>query len=134
MFEEAGIRYNPALVARRMHEEELREARQILEDADKAALAEMRKRFVPEWARDIIVASATEEGVHLGEVLGESRRRDVVQARHRAMYLIKATKPGLSFPQIAKWFDRDHTSTIYAVAKYGLRNGLPAFTSSAGAR
>lgn len=134
MLEEAGIRYNPALVARRMHEEELREARQILEDADKAALAEMRKRFVPQWARDIIVSSVSEEGVHLGEVLGASRRRDVVQARHRAMYLIKATKPGLSFPQIARWFDRDHTSTIYAVAKYGLRNGLPAFTSSVGAR
>lgn len=134
MLEEAGIRYNPALVARRMHEEELREARQILEDADKAALVELRKRFVPQWAQDIIVASASEEGVHLGEVLGASRRRDVVQARHRAMYLIKATKQGLSFPQIAKWFDKDHTSTLYAVAKYGLRNGLPAFTSSVGAR
>jgi chromosomal replication initiation ATPase DnaA len=134
MLEEAGIRYNPALVARRMHEEELREARQILEDADKAALAEMRKRFVPQWARDIIVSSVSEEGVHLGEVLGASRRRDVVQARHRAMYLIKATKPGLSFPQIAKWFGKDHTSTLYAVAKYGIRNGLPAFTSSMGHR
>lgn len=134
MLEEAGIRYNPALVARRMHEEELRAARQVLESADKIARAEMRKRFVPEWARDIIFGAATEEGVHLGEVIGASRRKDVVRARHRAMYLIKATKPGLSFPQIAKWFAKDHTSTIYAVANYGIRNGLPSFTSSVGRR
>lgn len=134
MYQEAGIGYNPALIARRAKEQEIREAQELLEKAEEEALAILRSRFAPPWVRDIIVASATEECAHLGEVVGESRRKSAVRARHRAMYLIKATKPGLSFPQIARWFDRDHTSTIYAVAKYGLRNGLPAFTSSVGAR
>jgi len=134
MFQEAGIGYNPELIARRIKEQKLREAQRVLDRAEKSAISILRDRLAPVWVRDIIIASAADEGVHIGEVIGESRRRQVVRARHRAMYLIKATKPGLSFPQIAKWFDRDHTSTIYAVAKYGLRNGLPAFTSSVGAR
>jgi len=134
MYQDTGIGYSPALIARRMKEEKLREAQKVLDGAEKSAIALLRDRCAPMWVRDIIMAAATEEGAHIGEVIGESRRRDVVRARHRAMYLIKATKPGLSFPQIAKWFDRDHTSTIYAVAHYGLRNGLPAFTSSKGRR
>lgn len=134
MYQEAGIGYSPALIARRVKEEKVREARKVLDKAETDAINILRSRFAPAWVRDIIIAAAEEENAHIGEVIGESRRRDVVRARHRAMYLIKATKPGLSFPQIAKWFDRDHTSTIYAVAHYGLRNGLPAFTSSKGRR
>lgn len=134
MYQETGIGYNPDLIARRLKQEKLRAAQTVLDKAEAEAINVLRSRFAPEWVRDIIKAAAEDEGAHIGEVIGESRRREVVRARHRAMYLIKATKPGLSFPQIAKWFDRDHTSTIYAVAKYGLRNGLPAFTSSVGAR
>ena len=134
MYQESGIGYSPALIARRKKEENLRSAQKVLDRAEVDAMNILRSRFAPVWVRDIIKAAADDEGAHIGEVIGESRRRDVVRARHRAMYLIKATKPGLSFPQIAKWFDRDHTSTIYAVAQYGLRNGLPAFTSSVGRR
>lgn len=134
MYQDTGIGYNPALIARRLKEQKLREARKVLDSAEKSAIAVLRERLTPVWAREIIIAAAADEGAHIGEVIGESRRSEVVRARHRAMYLIKATKPGLSFPQIAKWFDRDHTSTIYAVAQYGRRNGLQAFTSSVGRR
>lgn len=134
MYQDSGIGYNPTLIARRLKQEKIRAAQKVLDKAEADAMNILRSRFAPDWVRDIIKDAADDEGAHIGEVIGESRRSEVVRARHRAMYLIKATKPGLSFPQIAKWFDRDHTSTIYAVAQYGRRNGLQAFTSSVGKR
>ena len=127
MLQEAGIGYNPELIARW-------ETDKILAHERLHARDTMRDRGVPQWVRETIFRVANKHCVYVSEVLGESRRKQVVGARHEAMYLIKATKPGLSFPQIAKWFARDHTTTIYAVAHYGLRNGLPAFTSSKGRR
>jgi chromosomal replication initiation ATPase DnaA len=45
---------------------------------------------------------------------GQSRKRDLVFARHLAMYLMrKRTK--MTLLEIGKTFDRDHTSVLHAI-------------------
>jgi chromosomal replication initiator protein len=53
------------------------------------------------------------------DVVGKARTRDLVDARHIAMYVCRQlTNPPLSFPQIAKAFGgRDHTTVMNAVQR-----------------
>lgn len=56
-------------------------------------------------------------GVSVEEIMGTSRRRQLVTARHIAMYVMRELTE-LSFPAIATEFgDRDHTTVIHAVNK-----------------
>ena len=56
-------------------------------------------------------------GVPVEEIVGTSRRRQLVTARHIAMYVMRELTE-LSFPAIATEFgDRDHTTVIHAVNK-----------------
>ncbi|MXZ29773.1 MAG: chromosomal replication initiator protein DnaA [Acidimicrobiia bacterium] len=56
-------------------------------------------------------------GVGVEEIMGTSRRRQLVTARHIAMYVMRELTE-LSFPAIASEFgDRDHTTVIHAVNK-----------------
>jgi len=53
------------------------------------------------------------------DIIGKARTRDLVDARHIAMYVCRQlTNPPLSFPQIAKAFGgRDHTTVMNAVQR-----------------
>lgn len=56
-------------------------------------------------------------GVSVEEIMGASRMRQLVTARHIAMYVMREMTE-LSFPAIATEFgDRDHTTVIHAVNK-----------------
>ena len=56
-------------------------------------------------------------GIAVEEIVGTSRRRQLVTARHIAMYVMRELTD-LSFPAIATEFgDRDHTTVIHAVNK-----------------
>jgi chromosomal replication initiator protein len=50
------------------------------------------------------------------ELYSPSRKKELIPARHLAMYLLH-TVLGISFFQVGKKFNRDHTSVIYAVSK-----------------
>jgi chromosomal replication initiator protein len=58
-------------------------------------------------------------GLTVEDVTGKARTRDLVDARHIAMYVCRQlTNPPLSFPQIAKAFGgRDHTTVMNAVQR-----------------
>ena len=56
-------------------------------------------------------------GVTLEDVLGHSRHKNVVIARHALMALVRE-ETNLSYPQIGEIFNRDHTTIIAAVKKY----------------
>ena len=65
----------------------------------------------------ILTASSTMFGISIDEIIGTSRRRQLVTARHIAMYVMRDLTD-LSFPAIAAEFgDRDHTTVIHAVNK-----------------
>ena len=58
-------------------------------------------------------------GLTVEDITGKARTRDLVDARHIAMYVCRQlTNPPLSFPQIAKAFGgRDHTTVMNAVQR-----------------
>lgn len=134
MYREAGISLNPTFVREQKRKIQRLTVEAYISAQRKQAVRTMQDRGTPEWVREIIFNASDEANVSADEVLGESRRKDIIPARHRAMYLVKAKKPGLSFQQIARWFARDHTTTIYAIAHYARRNDLPPLTTSKGRR
>lgn len=46
----------------------------------------------------------------------QSRRADIVRARHAAMYAVRQ-HTDLSYPAIGRLFNRDHTTVMHAVDK-----------------
>lgn|SRR5271166_3470642 len=56
--------------------------------------------------------------VNRDHVLGARRAWKLVVARHVAMYVCRETT-GRSLPEIARRFNRDHTTVIHACAKIG---------------
>ena len=62
---------------------------------------------------EIVAKVANEWDVPLKLLMSQRRRADVVWPRHVAMYLC-ALDVRRSFPQIGRFFDRDHTSILYA--------------------
>lgn len=95
------------------------------EEIRERALNTLRRRGVPVWARQIIEEVATRTGVSLELIAGHRKFRRVVHARNEAIYLMKVYRPALSTPQIAAWFNRDHTSILHSIAAHSELTGAP---------
>jgi len=67
--------------------------------------------------RRVIAQIAGEHGVPLDRVMGRCRLARVSYARHHAMAVIRWSS-GLSFPEIGRYFGRDHTTVIAGVRRY----------------
>ena len=68
--------------------------------------------------REIIADTAGMFDLSVSDILGRSRERSLVYARHMAMWRVRKARPDLSYPQIAKAFGgRDHTTVIHAVRR-----------------
>lgn len=52
----------------------------------------------------------------LEQLLGKDRSKRISEARHAAMYLTRILGD-LSYPQVGKIFNRDHSSVVYACKK-----------------
>lgn len=67
----------------------------------------------------VLEVSARLFNLTVDDIIGKARTRDLVDARHIAMYVCRQlTNPPLSFPQIAKAFGgRDHTTVMNAVQR-----------------
>jgi chromosomal replication initiation ATPase DnaA len=76
-----------------------------------------------ETIRAIIAVAAAAERVSIDDVLGASRKRAVVRARHAAMRAVKARYPHRSFPEIGRIFGCHHTTVIYALGAQKRRTG-----------
>lgn len=61
-------------------------------------------------------AVADQRGIHIVLMDSHVRRRDVVQARHEAMALVRK-KTGYSLPKIGLLFNRHHSSVLYGIRK-----------------
>lgn len=104
-------------------------AAKIVEHDQRFSKQVMRDRIMPKWVREIVEQCAATHKVLVSELLGDSQRKQAVAARHEAFYVVKAMKPVLSFPQIGRWFDRDHTSVIHGISKHQHLYDLPRLTS-----
>ena len=67
--------------------------------------------------RRIVQQVAERHRVSVQHVLGQSRERRHSRARAEAMFLIRQTGR-FSYPQIGRFFSRDHTSVIHAVRRH----------------
>lgn len=71
--------------------------------------------------REIIRSVAARRGISVEEIKGPHLRKDIVRARHEAMYLCRA-EGCWSFPQIGAAFGgRDHTSVMNGVRRHAER-------------
>lgn len=64
----------------------------------------------------VIKATSRVTGVSVNEILSNRRHKDLVQARHIAMFLAHEMTT-LSYVQIGAAMNKDHTSVMYAVNK-----------------
>jgi chromosomal replication initiator protein len=84
-------------------------------------LADLLTEHQPRPITPQVVLDATAKvfGIPVEDIIGKARTRDLVDARHIAMYVCRQlTNPPLSFPQIAKAFGgRDHTTVMNAVSR-----------------
>lgn len=103
--------------------------RQLQEQEHKRALAIMRSRRVPSHIKDLIVEICADAGASLADVISEMRFRDVRVVRNEIIYVIRSTYPRYSFPRIAVWFGKDHTSIMHAIACHARDAGLPPLTN-----
>lgn len=94
-------------------------------EARRQGLLTFKRRYMPEWARQIVDEAAKKHDVCPSHMAGDNRKYPVVRARNEAIYLIKARKPTLSSTQLANWFDRDHTSILHSIASYSDATGAP---------
>lgn len=68
-------------------------------------------------AKDAAVVYAAERGYLWHEIIAPNQSRAVVEVRHGAMLRVRALFPALSYPQIGRIFQRDHTTVLSAVRK-----------------
>lgn len=73
---------------------------------------------------DKIISATTEvTGVTRIQIMSTRREREYVIARWMAMYVARETTT-MSFPQIGRAMNRDHTSVIYGIKNISKRNVL----------
>lgn len=82
-------------------------------------------RYSPQWtsrrtmAQTIIHECAEKYGVRVEDLKGPRRQRNLIPARHEAMYRLKEEMPMLSLPQIGRMLGgRDHTTVLYGARKH----------------
>lgn len=144
-----GIRYNPAYLAqirKKRREEkqaameaELDRVKKELEDQKREKEAEKQRNLDEARERqkaaiernisakmsvkEIISIVAEKHGTKYEDVVGPRRAHRVVAARWEAMRALHELKPRMSVAQIARAFNRDHTTALYALGRLAKTKG-----------
>lgn len=77
---------------------------------------------VPSVVPSVVAATARFYGVTAALINGAPRYREVVRARHIAMYIAKKVT-GLSYPSLGREFNRDHSTILHGVKQVEERLG-----------
>lgn len=120
--------FNPAFIvtAKEIQKARAIEAHRLMEESRARELLKARK--APPWVRDIVLEISAKHCVSPAAVITESRTHPVTKARWEIIHLIKAKKPMLSAPQMGRWLGRNHTSILFALARYAELYGGPVMT------
>lgn len=71
-----------------------------------------------EQVTDMIMNACLKTGISYRDLIGEGRKRDVVEVRHILMYLLRKKYKGATLRQIGLYFGgRDHSTIIHAEDK-----------------
>jgi chromosomal replication initiation ATPase DnaA len=72
--------------------------------------------------REILRDCANEYGCSVADLMGHSRRSEIVHARRKAMYLIYS-RGKMSKAGVGRFMNKDHTTVMHALKKYEAENG-----------
>lgn len=67
--------------------------------------------------KEIIIQTAACHGLTYEDIVGPSRYRNVIKARHEAMKIAYAVRQDMSTVQLGNQFKRDHTTILHAVGR-----------------
>lgn len=79
--------------------------------------------FMKDRVLTVVESVASKYDIPMGVVLGDSRTATASRARHECWYLLRRDT-NWSYPQIAKFFNRDHTTIIEGVRQHKKRNEI----------
>ena len=68
-------------------------------------------------AHSLVELVAAKHGITTKELMSPTRKKNIVEARQEAMYRIKVST-GYSILEIARFFNKDHTTILHAISKY----------------
>lgn len=87
-----------------------------------ASAASIAKLKIPKPTWKIVVERVAREfELTPADILGDSRKANILEARHVAIWLCRL-ETKLSFPQIGAVFNKDHTTIIHAYRKMEKRD------------
>ena len=69
----------------------------------------------------IIAKVALEHGVSAAELLSDTRWQKVAHARQHAFAAVRGMPRKPSYPQIGRWFGRDHSTVVHGVRAHEAR-------------
>lgn len=79
--------------------------------------------------KDVAREVALKHNVRLEDMLGPTRSKSLVRARHEAFFRCRyeITRNGIpvSYPEIGRLFHRDHTTVLYGIRTYAASTGAP---------
>ena len=90
-------------------------------------------RLLPDWAKDVVREVCHRHDVPIHDIFGKAKTRLVAAARREAIYRVKFEKPSVSSGQLGHWFGRDHSTILFALARYQELYGAPVLSISGSA-
>lgn len=123
--------------ARREAQKKKQEERAAAEDKARASLSGILSQYREiavkpgrKSVRMIILETALRHGVSAEDILGPSRIRVIVAARHEAIWRARKERPDLSLQQVGREFaGRDHTTIIHAERKIDAQRAAEGLAS-----
>ena len=75
--------------------------------------------------RQIVAEVALKHDTTPELIIAHGRLKAIVWARQEVMWRIRLERPDLSYPQIGRFFSRDHTTIIHGVRAHAARLSPP---------
>lgn len=76
--------------------------------------------------RGLVDSACAETGISITEVIGRRRFASITRARHMLWFWLYR-ETGLSYPEIGRIFEVDHTTVLAAVHKIAREHAMPVF-------
>lgn len=67
---------------------------------------------------ELVAVVAAKHGVHAGDIMSKSRRREIAYARFEVWWTLRQRGGVWSYPNIARHWGYDHTSILFGVRKW----------------
>jgi chromosomal replication initiation ATPase DnaA len=98
------------------------EAERSRRESDEALAAIISKYRTVEWLNRktpklVVERIARENGVNVGEIIGQRRAKYLVAIRDKAIRAVADEFPDMSLPAIGRTFSRDHTTILHSLRK-----------------